>query len=103
MEPKGVRVLTRVWTWFVLAFLYVPLLVIGVYAFNKDRIPSFPPDLFTLHWFRVVWSDPSVAPGIRAALANSLVAGISASLLALVLGPRPPFRFTRFPSLAREA
>ena len=38
MDPKGIRVLTRIWSWFVLAFLYVPLLVIVIYAFNKDRI-----------------------------------------------------------------
>jgi putative spermidine/putrescine transport system permease protein len=103
MDPKGVRVLTRVWTWFVLAFLYIPLIVVGVYAFNKDRIPSFPPDLFTLHWFRVVWSDPAVAPGIRAALANSLVAAIFATLLALVLGTLAAFAVHRYRFFGREA
>ena len=103
MDPKGIRVLTRIWSWFVLAFLYVPLLVIVIYAFNKDRIPSFPPDLFTLHWFRVVWSDPNVAPGIRAALANSLVAGIFATLLALVLGTLAAFAIHRYRFFGREA
>ncbi|TMK61461.1 MAG: ABC transporter permease [Actinobacteria bacterium] len=103
MDPKGIRVLTRIWSWFVLAFLYVPLLVIVIYAFNKDRIPSFPPDLFTLHWFRVVWSDPNVAPGIRAALANSLVAGIFATLLALVLGTSAAFAIHRYRFFGREA
>ena len=102
MDPKGIRVLTRIWSWFVLAFLYVPLLVIVIYAFNKDRIPSFPPDLFTLHWFRVVWSDPNVAPGIRAALANSLVAGIFATLLALVLGTSAAFAIHRYRFFGRE-
>jgi len=103
MDPKGIRVLTRIWSWFVLAFLYVPLLVIVIYAFNKDRIPSFPTALFTLHWFRVVWSDPNVAPGIRAALANSLVAGIFATLLALVLGTSAAFAIHRYRFFGREA
>jgi putative spermidine/putrescine transport system permease protein len=103
MDPKGVRVLTRVWTWGVLAFLYVPLVVVGIYAFNKDRIPSFPPDLFTLHWFHVVWSDPRVAPAIRSALANSLVAAILATLLAMVLGTLAAFAVHRYRFFGREA
>jgi putative spermidine/putrescine transport system permease protein len=103
MDPRGIRIFTRLWTWFVLAFLYVPLIVIGIYAFNKDRIPSFPPDLATLHWFRVVWSDPNVAPGIRAALANSLEAAILATLLALALGTLAAFAIHRYRFFGREA
>jgi len=103
MDPKGVRVLTRIWTWFVLAFLYIPLIVVGIYAFNKDRIPSFPPDLFTLHWFRVVFSDPGVAPFIRAAFGNSLEAAIFATLLALVLGTLAAFAIHRYRFFGREA
>jgi putative spermidine/putrescine transport system permease protein len=103
MDPKGVRVLTRIWTWFVLAFLYIPLIVVGIYAFNKDRIPSFPPDLFTLHWFRVVFSDPGVAPFIRAAFGNSLEAAIFATLLALVLGTLAAFAIHRYRFFGRDA
>ncbi len=103
MESKGVRVLTRVWTWFVLAFLYIPLIVVGIYAFNKDRIPSFPPDLFTLHWFRVVLSDPTVAPYIRAAFGNSLEAALFATLLALALGTLAAFAIHRYRFFGREA
>ena len=86
-----------------LAFIYVPLIVIGIYAFNKDRIPSFPPDLATLHWFRVVWSDPNVAPSIRAALGNSLEAAILATLLALALGSLAAFAIHRYRFFGREA
>jgi putative spermidine/putrescine transport system permease protein len=103
MDPRGIRIFTRLWTWFVLAFLYVPLIVIGIYAFNKDRIPSFPPDLATLHWFRVVWSDPNVAPSIRAALGNSLEAAILATLLALALGSLAAFAIHRYRFFGREA
>ncbi len=103
MESKGVRVLTRVWTWFVLAFLYIPLIVVGIYAFNKDRIPSFPPDLFTLHWFRVVLSDPTVAPYIRAAFGNSLEAALFATLLALALGTLAAFAIHRYRFFGRGA
>jgi len=103
MDPRGIRIFTRLWTWFVLAFLYVPLIVIGIYAFNKDRIPSFPPDLATLHWFRVAWRDPNVAPGIRAALGNSLVAATLATLLALALGSLAAFAIHRYHFFGREA
>ena len=35
----------------VLAFLYLPLVILAIYAFNPSRIQAWPPSGFTLHWF----------------------------------------------------
>ncbi len=34
-----------------LAFIYIPLLVIGVQAFNASKILKWPPPGFTTDWF----------------------------------------------------
>ena len=36
----------------VIGFIYLPLIVIGIYAFTVDDITfAFPPTGFTTHWF----------------------------------------------------
>jgi ABC-type spermidine/putrescine transport system permease subunit II len=42
-ESRLARVLLRVASGGVLAFLYLPLLVIVLYAFNPSRIQAWPP------------------------------------------------------------
>ena len=34
-----------------LAFIYIPLIVIVIYAFNSSRILEWPPPGWTTHWF----------------------------------------------------
>lgn len=82
----------------VLGFLYLPLLVIVVYAFNKNVDASWPPDLFTTKWFPIAWQDET----LRTALANSLIAGACATSIALVLGSLAAFAVHRFKFFGRE-
>ena len=66
----------------VLAFIYIPLLVIVVEAFNSSRILKWPPPGFTFHWFgRAVESESA-----REALLTSIEAGVVAMSIAVVLG-----------------
>ena len=44
----------------VLLFLFVPIALIVLYAFNRSNIESWPIPSFTLHWFTVAWHDPQV-------------------------------------------
>jgi len=64
-----------------LAFIYVPLIVIAIYAFNSGTTLAWPPDGLTLDWFDRALQNT----GARDALMNSLKAGIAATSLALVL------------------
>ena len=72
----------RLATGAVMLFLYFPLLILGVYAFNESRIASWPPTGFTLHWF----GEAAANPAIRTALLNSLAAASASTAIALVLG-----------------
>ena len=42
MESRGLRVALRIWVGLVLAFLFVPIVLIVLYAFNPSNIESWP-------------------------------------------------------------
>lgn len=99
MESGGIRALLRTASGLVLAFLYLPLLIVIIYAFNKSRGASWPPQLFTTKWFSVAWNNPELKP----AFANSIKAGTAATCIALVLGTLASFAVHRFRFFGREA
>jgi len=51
MERRGTRIALRVWVGLVLAFLYVPIALICLYAFNRSNIQSWPIPGLTTKWF----------------------------------------------------
>ena len=63
------------------AFLYVPLLIVVVYSFNDSRLNAEWVG-FTLDWYRRLAADGAMI----AAAVNSLVIGISASVVSTALG-----------------
>ena len=65
-----------------LAFIYIPLIVIVIYAFNSSKILEWPPPGLTLEWFPKAFESESV----REALLTSIKAGLAATAIALVLG-----------------
>jgi putative spermidine/putrescine transport system permease protein len=79
---NGTRWALRIGTAITLAFVYVPLVVIGIYAFNSSRSQSWPIDGLTLDWFDKAFHNP----GVREALWTSVKAGLGATAIALVLG-----------------
>lgn len=97
-ESRWVRIGLRVATMAVLAFLYVPLIILVVYAFNPSRLQAWPPTGFTLDWFGEAWANP----GIRRALVNSLLAGLGATSIALVLGTLASLAVQRYSFFGRD-
>ncbi|HCO02265.1 MAG TPA: spermidine/putrescine ABC transporter permease [Actinobacteria bacterium] len=83
----------------VLLFLYVPLAVILLYAFNSSRAQAWPIPGLTLKWFGVAWRNLAV----RSALAASLKAGAGATAVALFLGSLAAIAVHRFRFFGREA
>ena len=82
MLSTSMRRLVRVWTLFVLVFLYAPLLLVMLNAFNTSKTFAFPPSGFTLRW----WGDAWASTGMWRSLGNSMVVGLCATALALTLG-----------------
>jgi putative spermidine/putrescine transport system permease protein len=98
-EPRGVRVGLRIASAAVIAFLYIPLFVIVLYAFNESRGQAWPIHSFTLKWFHVAWANEEV----RGALATSLKAGAGATIIALTLGTLASFALNNFRFFGRES
>jgi putative spermidine/putrescine transport system permease protein len=97
-EPRYVRVLLRIATAGVLLFLFLPIVVLFIYAFNSSRIQTWPPTSFTLDWF----VDAAGNPAIVAALKNSLIAASVATTLALILGTLAALAVQRYDFFGRQ-
>jgi spermidine/putrescine transport system permease protein len=63
------------------AFLYLPLVIVVVYSFNDSRLNAEWVG-FTLDWYRKLFNNQEML----VAAGNSLVIGVSASLVSTVLG-----------------
>jgi putative spermidine/putrescine transport system permease protein len=95
---SGVRWMLRIGTAITLAFIYIPLIVIAIYAFNKSRSQAWPIDGFTLEWFdRAVHN-----PGVRDAFLTSIKAALGATAVALLLGTLASIAVSRYRFFGRE-
>ena len=83
----------------VLVFLYLPIAVIVLYAFNADRAQAWPIEVYTTHWF----GDAFANAGVRQALVLSLQAALGATAVALVLGSLAALAVHRLRFFGREA
>ena len=72
---RKARSVQRLGTALTLAFLYLPLLVLGLYAFNSRRTLKWPIPGLTLDWFGRAIDNP----GARDALWTSLKAALGAT------------------------
>src|SRR4051812_7359785 len=95
---RGTRWALRIGTGLTLAFLYLPLIVIAIYAFNSRRTATWPPPGFTLTWFDKAFHNH----GVRSALWTSVEAGLGATAIALVLGTLASFAVSRHRFFGRE-
>jgi putative spermidine/putrescine transport system permease protein len=98
MRSRTVRRTVRAWTVLVLVFLYAPMLLVVVNAFNSSRTFAFPPTGFTLQW----WVDSWNSEGMWKSLANSALVGFAATVLALVLGTMAAFAVQRYDFFGRH-
>ena len=98
METRATRIGLGVWAALVVLFLYFPIALIVVYAFNKSNIQSWPIPGFTTRWFSQAWHDRAM----RDALELSLKAAGSAMLIALLLGSAAAFAVGRYRFFGRE-
>jgi len=66
----------------VFAFIYLPIVVLVVYSFNRDGVGGFPPRHFTLDWYRQLSADSAIWDSVL----NSLTVAAGAVALSLTLG-----------------
>lgn len=99
METRSARIILALWVVLVLLFLFVPIGIIVVYAFNPSNIQSWPIQGFSLKWFASAWRNEE----IRDALALSVKAGLAAIVIAVLLGTAAAFAVHRYRFFGREA
>ena len=92
------RWLLRLATIAVLAFIYLPLVVIGIYAFNSSTSQAWPIPGLSLQWFERAFEQS----GVRDALWTSIRVGLFATAIALVLGSLAAFAVQRYKFFGRE-
>jgi spermidine/putrescine transport system permease protein len=66
----------------VFGFLYLPIVVLILYSFNRDGVGGFPPKHLTLSWYQQLFSDGAIWDSVL----NSLLVATGAVALSLTLG-----------------
>lgn len=80
-----------------LVFLYVPLVVLVVFAFNSGNIPTLPITSFSTKWFGAAFGDTTLTSALLRSLLIAIVNGLAATLLGIMAAvslarPRLPGR-----------
>jgi putative spermidine/putrescine transport system permease protein len=95
---RGSALLLRIGVGIGLAFIYVPLIVLAIYAFNSSNILEWPPPGLTLDWFPKAIENEFA----REAFVTSLKAGVAATAIAIVLGTLASLAVARHRFFGRE-
>ena len=95
---SGTHLLLRIGTAFTLAFIYVPLVIVVIYAFSEARTFEWPPPGYTLEWFERAVDNV----GARDALWYSVKVGLLATGVAMILGTLASLAVARHRFFGRE-
>lgn len=82
----------RVYTVGYLLFLYCPILILPIFAFNNSTAVAFPLQGFTTEWFQNVFHDAVLGKALK----NSLLVAASTAVLATALGTLAARARTRY-------
>ena len=97
-EGRLTRIVLRIVSGGVLVFLYLPLGILAVLAFNESRSQAWPPTGFTFKWFGEAASNPTLV----SAFVNSIIVASIATALALVLGTLAALAVQRYSFFGRQ-
>ncbi len=75
-----------------LAFIYFPLTIIALYAFNSSRVQRWPIDGLSFKWIDAAWHNP----GARDAIWMSVKVALMSTGVALLLGSLLAFAVARY-------
>jgi len=81
-----------------LIFLYAPIILLPMFAFNDSKVIAFPLSGFTTEWFGQMWEDDQLFRSLK----NSMIVSLTTAVLATTFGvfaARATTRY-RFPGKA---
>jgi putative spermidine/putrescine transport system permease protein len=93
------RALLVLWAVLIMLFLFIPIAIIIVYAFNPSNVQSWPLSGLSTRWFSSTWENQEM----RHALWLSVRAGLISTAIAVALGSMAAFAVHRFRFFGREA
>jgi putative spermidine/putrescine transport system permease protein len=99
VSSRWSRWLLRAATVVTLVFIYVPIALVFVYAFNDSVSTTWPPVAYSLRW--IIEAIDNTA--LRNAFLTSIVVATGATIIALVLGLLASIAVSRFKFFGREA
>lgn len=99
MTSRAGRLAIRLATLGALAFLYLPIAIIALYAFNQSRAQTWPIENFTTDWFGEAFANED----LRSAIILSVQVGLAATAVAIVLGTLAALALHRFTFYGRDA
>lgn len=91
LRPLGIAV------WVLIAFLYLPLVVVVIFAFNGGSNLSWPVQGLSLRWFQQIFADAS----FRSAFMASSEASLTVAVFCVAIATAAATLFVRYPG--REA
>jgi putative spermidine/putrescine transport system permease protein len=89
----------RIWAALIMLFLFFPIVIILLYAFNSANVQSWPIPGLSTKWFGTTWHNHEM----RQALWLSVRAGLLSTAIAMTLGSMAAFAVHRFRFFGREA
>jgi len=98
VESRLTRFLLRGGAIATLAFIYAPLLVIALYAFNQNVTQAWPIENYSTRWFSVAYHNEDARDAFRL----SITAALGATAVALVLGTLASMAVSRYRFFGRE-
>jgi putative spermidine/putrescine transport system permease protein len=98
VESRLTRFLLRGGAVATLAFIYAPLLVIALYAFNENVTQAWPIENYSTKWFSVAYHNEDARDAFRL----SILAALGATTVALVLGTLASMAVSRYRFFGRE-
>jgi len=80
-------------------FIYLPLVLVVINSFNKNKSFAWPPTGFTTEW----WARAAENVGIREAITRSAIVALFATAIALVLGSLAAAAIARYDFFGRDS
>lgn len=82
----------RIFTLLVYLFMFLPVAIVILLAFNSSEFGSFPMTGFTFHWFDVLWNDASIVRALK----TSLILGSMTAVVSTTLGIMAALALVRY-------
>lgn len=92
MNREQTTVALWIYTFAVIAFVFLPIATAILFSFDSNRFPSIPMGALTTHWYTLALSDPNVWDAARI----TLTVALSSSVLATAIGFSAAYTDFRF-------